>query len=352
MRTIIFFTAFALISVASFSQDIVSLKSGAKIEVTITEITPTLIRYKLFTEPNGRVFFMYKDKVAGIRYGDGREETFDKSGDQKSESEPSQKVNENQNQQQPSKTIVYEQKSIETISQPKSADNWSQPNYLLQSYSEMNETIYLSDGSTIRGTIIEQVPNKYLKIKTADGNIITCQMDDVEKIVEGAPNINYISYHSFPALNFGYKGSIDIGYYFGIGGNKANRINLNIINGIKFNPYFSLGFGTGLHYYTFDEQFLIPIFADFRVYFIDRTISPYLSFDIGYSFNVSNDFEGEGILINPTMGVSFKISERNEIHTGVSYQMQRRKYFFSGYNQSYSSQIDMESIALKVGFSF
>ena len=352
MRKIILFTTFSLISAAGFSQDFISLINGTKIEVTITEITPTLVRYKLFTEPNGRVFFMFKDNIAEIKYGDGREETFKKSDDQAIESKTTPIVNENQNQQTQSKTVVYEQENIETLNQPKSTENWSQPNYYLQPDSEMKETIYLSNGSTIRGTIIEQVPNKSIKIKTADGSIISCQMDDIEKIVEGAPSINYISYNSFPSLNLGYKGIIDIGYYFGVGDNKADRINLNIINGINFNQYFSFGIGTGLHYYTFNEQFLIPIFADFRVYFINRTISPFFSFDIGYSFNVSNDFTGEGILINPTIGMSFKISEQNELHAGIGYQMQRRKYFYYGYLPDYSSQINMESIALKVGFSF
>ena len=357
MRKIIFFAVFALISVAGFSQDFISLKNGTKVEVSVTEITPTLVRYKLFKEPNGRVFFMYKDNIEEIKYSDGREETFNKSENETVESKNTPIVNEteienqNQQQQQQSKTIVSRQENIETVSQSKSADNWSQPNYFSQPDHEMKEIIYLSNGSIIRGTIMEQVPNKSIKIQTTDGNIVTCQMDDIEKIVEEAANFFYISRNNFPVFDLGYKGIIDIGYYFGIGANQADRINFNIINGIKFNQFFSFGIGTGLHYYTFDDQFLIPIFADFRVNFINRAISPYFSFDVGYSFNVSNDFIGEGILINPALGVRFKISERNEFHVGVGYQMQSRECFYE-YLHSYSSQINMESIALKVGFSF
>ena len=51
MKKILLFTAFTLISVVSFSQDFISLKKGKRLEVIVTEITPTLIRYKLFSEP-------------------------------------------------------------------------------------------------------------------------------------------------------------------------------------------------------------------------------------------------------------------------------------------------------------
>jgi len=32
----------------------------------------------------------------------------------------------------------------------------------------INETVYLKNGSVVKGTIIEQVPNESLKIKTSD----------------------------------------------------------------------------------------------------------------------------------------------------------------------------------------
>ena len=35
----------------------------------------------------------------------------------------------------------------------------------------MDEVVYLKNGSAIRGTVIEQVPGKTLKIKTSDGSL-------------------------------------------------------------------------------------------------------------------------------------------------------------------------------------
>jgi len=48
-----------------------------------------------------------------------------------------------------------------------------------QKYSE---TVYLKNGSMIKGTIIEEIPNKSLKLETRDGSIFVYQMDEVEKI--------------------------------------------------------------------------------------------------------------------------------------------------------------------------
>ena len=45
----------------------------------------------------------------------------------------------------------------------------------------MEDVIYLKDGSVLRGTILEMVPGKALKIQTRDGNVLTYDMDKVER---------------------------------------------------------------------------------------------------------------------------------------------------------------------------
>ncbi len=44
------------------------------------------------------------------------------------------------------------------------------------------DVVYLKNGSIIKGTIIEQVPNESLKIQTADGSVFVHSMSDVEKM--------------------------------------------------------------------------------------------------------------------------------------------------------------------------
>jgi hypothetical protein len=53
---------------------------------------------------------------------------------------------------------------------------------------DLQDVVYLKNGSIVRGIIIEQIPNKTLKIKTADGSVFVYQMDDVARITrEAAP---------------------------------------------------------------------------------------------------------------------------------------------------------------------
>ena len=48
----------------------------------------------------------------------------------------------------------------------------------------LEDVVYLKNGSIIRGTIIEQIPDVSLKIQTMDGNIFIYEMNDIEKFTK------------------------------------------------------------------------------------------------------------------------------------------------------------------------
>lgn len=48
---------------------------------------------------------------------------------------------------------------------------------------KLGDVIYLKDGSIIKGLIIEQVPNDYIKIQSGP-NLIVCKMDEIEKMTK------------------------------------------------------------------------------------------------------------------------------------------------------------------------
>ena len=49
---------------------------------------------------------------------------------------------------------------------------------------EYIDVVHLKNGSIIKGIIIEQIPNKTIKIETSGGSIFVYQMDEVIKIVK------------------------------------------------------------------------------------------------------------------------------------------------------------------------
>jgi hypothetical protein len=48
--------------------------------------------------------------------------------------------------------------------------------------AQTKDIVYLKNGSVIKGTILEMIPDKTIKIQTADGNIFVYKMSEVEKV--------------------------------------------------------------------------------------------------------------------------------------------------------------------------
>lgn len=49
------------------------------------------------------------------------------------------------------------------------------------------DVVYLSDGSTTRGIVVEQIPGAYLKIRTQGGSVLVFKMSEVLKVTTELP---------------------------------------------------------------------------------------------------------------------------------------------------------------------
>lgn len=63
----------------------------------------------------------------------------------------------------------------------KKKNNSGQKNEKTNVQTESIDVVYLKNGSVIKGTIIEQIPNVSIKIKTKDGNVFVYKMEEIEK---------------------------------------------------------------------------------------------------------------------------------------------------------------------------
>lgn len=77
---------------------------------------------------------------------------------------------------------------------------------------ETQDVVYLKNGSVIRGTVIEQVPGKSLKIKTSDGSVFVYTMDEVEKITKEAPAASTMMAGTLKGKTFDV--GVTAGYWF------------------------------------------------------------------------------------------------------------------------------------------
>ena len=205
------------------------------------------------------------------------------------------------------------------------------------------ETVHLKNGSIIRGTIIEQIPNQNLKIQTGDGNVFVYSFDEIEKITKETESSS--TFHRPNAnRNFQrprtpkYQGSVDLGYSVGVGIWESSRVELSTSHGCLINPYFYVGAGLGVHYHYDASAISIPVFADFRGNFMKGNIKPFLNFRIGYSFG---DFEG--LYLAPSVGVSI-----NRFDIGLGYSLQ--KMTFDSYY--WDESINLGAVTFKFGVRF
>ncbi|MDR2652951.1 MAG: porin family protein [Prevotellaceae bacterium] len=223
------------------------------------------------------------------------------------------------------------------------------------SQTNYQDVVYLKNGSIIHGIIVEQIPNTSVKIQTADNNVFVFKMDEIEKLTkeetQGKSKIKIKNKTNESKKKSGYCGIVETGYAFGLGDDGSNSISLDIINGYRFNPYFSLGAGVGVHYYLTEKAYLIPLFADCRVNFINNTLSPYLSLGLGGSLNADGNFDIAGIFFNPTAGIKYRMPGITLLF-GIGYEFQGVKFHDPFDNTIISVNTNVDAIKIKFGINF
>ena len=107
------------------------------------------------------------------------------------------------------------------------------------------------------------------------------------------------------------------------------------------------------YHYDADDTVLVPVFADFRGNLpLESKVSPYLSLGIGYSFDATESFEGVGFMLNPTVGINFKVTDKSAMNIGLGYEMQKVGGEIYDSYYYYSIKENLGAISINVGISF
>lgn len=178
------------------------------------------------------------------------------------------------------------------------------------------ETVHLKNGDTIRGIITEQTPNQNLKIQTPDGSIFVYNSDEIEKITKEMSDRRTAEtgiQNKVQAAPFksGYEGSADIGYSLDVRGCDEGAIGVSTSHGYRITPELYVGAGIGFNYFHASTSIGVPIFGDFKGYFSQDKVKPFLDFRIGYSVG-----DEVGLYLAPSFGVNIK---KLDISMGYTY---------------------------------
>lgn len=188
--------------------------------------------------------------------------------------------------------------------------------------AQAQDVVYLKNGSIIKGSIIEHVPNSMVKIETSDGYIHKFDIDEVDRMVF-TPVINPYQNNSTiiglknDYLKKGFRGFIEFGVDVQVNDESYDAYNgfvsLPITVGYQANPYLFVGCGIApgitsngryrydyyyddyyydyyyddyyydrYHRNRFDSHFVMPIYGALRFDFINAKVSPFLDLRAGY----------------------------------------------------------------------
>jgi hypothetical protein len=222
----------------------------------------------------------------------------------------------------------------------------------LLAQTEMEDVIYLKNGSIYRGIIIEQIPNVSMKIKTLGGNVFAVTMAEIEKITKEekpAPQPPFGMYHPYPPFDR-YYGRDSMGREFKY--RRSGRFiqlsllvdnrqgGVHLVLGYKFNQHAALGIGLGPEF-VFSSPFnrrinnldsralsgmYMPVFLYLTGDAMPRRITPFYAIEAGYfTANLQRDHHwddmsfhkpdahgpmgslGLGVKFNSRVGVNFSI---------------------------------------------
>lgn len=201
----------------------------------------------------------------------------------------------------------------------------------IASSTRTKDLIYLKDGSTLRGTIIEQIPNQYVKIGIAGGAVVKVSMSEVKRIK--ADKGNYV-------FNEDGSNSKVKGFYTGyniqamLGQASGSEFEQRLVVGVgiqyslgyQFNKYAALGGGFGLQLY---DRVFGDVFVQARGFLPMGKITPTIALDAGYGVplvlsgigNAATQQRG-GISMRPSLGLRIATRNRADILVDVGYQFQ------------------------------
>jgi hypothetical protein len=249
--------------------------------------------------------------------------------------------------------------------------------------SDMEDVVYLNNGNVLRGIIIEEVPNKSLKVQIAGGSIFQVEMNEVARITKES------AYHVPASLRDGQRGTTATaksdtlprpyyeqkrrGYFF------QSQILLElaqggvrVINGYRFGRFGHLGLGIGLDLSgpSITGGFglysggigavngpYVPIYLYYSGELLNKRVTPFYAVELGYAAALSNTQSEEydaygygssevrgGAMWGLGIGVRFKTKKRvnfslllNINAKNVSYREYTYQYDEVSQDQYYTS---------------
>jgi hypothetical protein len=231
----------------------------------------------------------------------------------------------------------------------------------------MVEVVHLKNGSVIRGTVIEEVPNKSVKIQTADGSVFVYRMNEIEKLtkepVRRRGRLSRNREEIAPAIPAapvragrpcGLMQFTGVGFQELIASSGMVYSEMTFAYGYRFHDLLFAGGGTGVEFSggDFRDGFNIraPLFATAKINMNRKRVSPYFQLDAGYRLT-GNDYFENGWFMLPKFGIDFNLGARRRTALFLSLTLAEFGKLPNHSSASYSDYYEYETY-LRTGLHF
>jgi hypothetical protein len=231
--------------------------------------------------------------------------------------------------------------------------------------NNMEDVVYLKNGSIYRGLIVEQILGESIKIKIVGGSVISFPVADVYKItkeptqaepVKKEPRQEYEHGMGFGFHHFGSDSTRLPAYkknkrFFGTIEFRPglNNIGLRVVRGYKFNRMAQFGLGIGVDGVYFgkgisfgkgvydntnvNNGLYIPLYFQLSGELLKRKVTPYYYAEAGYAFHPANPFANKN-LVSKSWG-----GPVGALGLGIKFHSRGRSSFAVNINANYRSDI-------------
>ena len=172
-----------------------------------------------------------------------------------------------------------------------------------------------------------------------------------------------------------YKGFLEMGYSFGVGDNRSDRLDFLTTHGLQLTESAFLGVGTGLSVsFNADGDYVpssdydntgvgVPLYVDLRLMqpSWQSSVQPFFDLKVGMQFTLDDDnvaFEdgyidgSRSFYLSPTVGIRIPTGYKSALNLGVTYNLTNYR-ICDWYHPEWDSELKgLSSVGVKISYEW
>ncbi len=237
---------------------------------------------------------------------------------------------------------------------------------------DINDIIYLKNGTVLKGKLIEQVPDSIVKIEIAGGSVFVVTMAELDYIAyrqKTEPSqVQAVNAESSSRKSKGYCSVSQIGLlpgsgnsydYYWYSSSPSVGVTVQTIHGYRFNPHILAGAGLAI---DIIDNLIGQLFIDGRYEILNKKATPFVFGDFGYGLPFDGKYTDESVSISYKGGITagggigMRMNFRNEgafvVEVGYKMEKYSQYYDYVNWGDDVTNKYTYNRMAIRMGLAF